>query len=112
MKFPSFHAVAVSGFHPAPSVDEVNATKIGVSKTVPRDAGGIRIPVGVDGDVPKDLGLDRAALKAAGFAGQLGQSLIIPRVGSPALIVVGIGSKAESTTTSCPSSATWETRGL
>jgi leucyl aminopeptidase len=100
MKFPSFHAVAVSGFDPAPSVDEVNATRIAVSKTVPKDAGGIGIPVGTDGDVPKDLGLDRATLTQAGFAGQIGQSLIIPRAGGPALIAVGIGPKAERDLTS------------
>src|SRR5262245_1212194 len=100
MKFPSFHAVAVSGFHPAPSVDEVTQTKISASKTIPKDAGGIGIPVGADGDVSKDLGLDRAALKAAGFTGQIGQSLIIPRAGGPALIAVGIGPKAERDLTS------------
>ena len=95
MKFPSFHAVAVADFHPAPSVDEVTATKISVSKTVPKNAGGIGIPVGVDGDVPKELGLDRATLAAAGFEGKIGQSLVIPRAGAPALIAVGIGAKAE-----------------
>ncbi|HYB42499.1 MAG TPA: M17 family peptidase N-terminal domain-containing protein, partial [Candidatus Methylomirabilis sp.] len=95
MKFPSFHAVAVSSFHPAPSVDEVNATRISLSKTIPRDGGGIGIPVGVDGDLPKDLGLDWAALRAAGFNGAIGQHLVIPRTGGPALIVVGIGRAAE-----------------
>jgi leucyl aminopeptidase len=100
MKFPSFHAVAVSGFHPAPSADEVTATKINVSKTVPKDAGGIGIPVGPDGDVPKDLGLDRAALTQAGFTGQIGQSLIIPRVGNAALIAVGIGPRGARDLTS------------
>ncbi len=91
MNFPSFHAVAVADFQPAPSVDEVSATKINVAKTIPKNAGGIGIPVGVDGDVPKELGLDRATLAAAGFEGKIGQSLIIPRAGSPALIAVGIG---------------------
>ena len=95
MKFPSYHAVAVSGFHPAPSVDEVNATKISVSKTIPNNAGGIGIPVGLDGDVPKDLGLDRATLRAAGFNGRIGEHLVIPRTGGPALIAVGIGPAAE-----------------
>jgi hypothetical protein len=51
------------GFHPAPSADEVNATKISVSKVILKNAGGIGIRVGIDGDVPKDLGLDR--VKAA-----------------------------------------------
>lgn len=99
MKFPSFHAVAVAEFHPAPSVDEITATRISVAKAVPGNAGGIGIPVGTDGDVPKDLGLDRATLAAAGFEGQIGQSLIIPRAGGPALIAVGIGARAERSLT-------------
>ena len=95
MNFPSFHAVAVADFQPAPSVDEVSATKISAAKTIPKNAGGIGFPVGVDGDVPKELGLDRATLEAAGFEGKIGQSLVIPRVGSPALIAVGIGARTE-----------------
>ena len=99
MKFPSFHAVAVADFQPAPSVDEVSATKINVSKTVPATAGAVGIPVGVDGAVPKELGFDRATLAAAGFEGEMGQSLVIPRAGGPALIAVGIGGRAERTLT-------------
>ena len=94
MKFPSFHAAAVADFHPVPSVEEITATRISVAKSVPENAGGIGIPVGTDGDVPKDLGLDRATLAAAGFEGRMGQSLIIPRAGAPALIAVGIGARA------------------
>jgi leucyl aminopeptidase len=94
MKFPSFHAVAVADFQPAPSVDEITATRIDVAKTVPATAGAVGIPVGVDGAVPKELGLDRATLAAAGFEGELGQSLIIPRLGGPALIAVGVGPRA------------------
>jgi leucyl aminopeptidase len=95
MTFPSFHATAVADFNPAPSVDEVAATQINVAKSVPKGAGSVGIPVGADGDVPRELGLDRAALAAAGFEGKIGQSLVIPRAGGAALVAVGTGAKAE-----------------
>ena len=87
-------------FHPAPSVDEIAATKISVAKPFPRTPAASAFPSASTGDVPKELGLDRAALEAAGFEGKLGQSLVIPRAGGPALIAVGIGPKAERDLTS------------
>ena len=41
MNFPSFHAAAVSEFRPAPSVEEVEATKIRAAKSAPESAGAI-----------------------------------------------------------------------
>jgi hypothetical protein len=41
-------ASAVGAFNPAPSLDEVAATKINVSKAIPKGAGSVGIPVGVD----------------------------------------------------------------
>ncbi|WP_255203442.1 leucyl aminopeptidase [Myxococcus sp. AM011] len=96
MTFPTFHAEAVSDFHPAPSVEELEATKLQVSRTPPKEAGVLGIPVGVEGEVPRELGLSRAQLKAAGFEGKVGQSLVIPRSEGPAFVVVGIGEKADS----------------
>ncbi|WP_164016788.1 leucyl aminopeptidase [Pyxidicoccus trucidator] len=105
MSFPSFHAEAVADFHPAPSVDEVGAIKLHVSKTAPADAGVIGIPIGVEGEVPPELGIDRATLSASGFEGKVGQSLVIPRKGGPALIAVGIGPQAERSLASLRHSA-------
>jgi leucyl aminopeptidase len=95
MDFPTFHARAVADFHPAPSADEIAATKISIAKAIPKDAGGVGFPVGIDGEVPKELGLGRAALAAAGFDGKVGQALLIPRAEGPAFIAVGIGAKDE-----------------
>lgn len=95
MNFPSFHAAAVAEFHPAPSVEEIGATKIHAAKSVPKNAGAIGVPVGVDGPVATELGLDRPTLEAAGFEGKMGQSLVVPRAGKPALVAVGIGGEAE-----------------
>ncbi|RYZ17993.1 MAG: leucyl aminopeptidase [Myxococcaceae bacterium] len=93
MTFPTFHAEAVSDFHPAPSVDEIAATQLHVSKAMPKEAGCIGIAVGVEGEVPRELGLDRTRLASAGFEGKVGQSLVIPRADGPAVVVVGMGPK-------------------
>ncbi|UJR85517.1 leucyl aminopeptidase [Sandaracinus amylolyticus] len=95
MNFPSFHAAAVAEFHPAPSVDEITATKIRVAKSAPKNAGAIGVPVGTEGDVPSELGLDRATLATAGFEGKSGQTLVVPRPGQPALVAVGLGAESE-----------------
>ncbi|MFP2924360.1 leucyl aminopeptidase [Pyxidicoccus sp. 3LG] len=105
MSFPTFHAEVVADFHPAPSVDEVGAIKVHVAKTAPKDAGVIGIPVGVDGEVSPALGVDRAMLAASGFEGKVGQSLVIPRRGEPALMAVGIGPEAERSLASLRHSA-------
>jgi leucyl aminopeptidase len=97
MMFPSFHAEAVADFHPAPSVDEVEAIALRVSRSVPSDADAVGLPVGVDGDVPSELGLGHGALAAAGFEGKVGQSLAILRDGGPALVAMGIGPESERT---------------
>ena len=89
MNFPSFHAAAVAEFHPAPSVDEISATKIRVAKSAPKNAGAIGVPVGTEGDVPSELGLDRATLVTAGFEGKSGQTLIVPRpVAAPVIRLI------------------------
>ncbi|RKH47820.1 leucyl aminopeptidase [Corallococcus llansteffanensis] len=95
MTFPTFHAEAVSDFHPAPSVDELEATQIQVSQSLPKGAGSIGIAVGVEGEVPREVGLNRTQLAAAGFEGKVGQALVIPRAAGPAFVVVGIGAEAE-----------------
>src|SRR5262249_7560893 len=50
--------------------------------------------VGVDGAVPRQLGLDRAMLGASGFDGQVGQTLVLPRPDGPTVVAVGIGDQA------------------
>ncbi|XXF76211.1 leucyl aminopeptidase [Myxococcaceae bacterium GXIMD 01537] len=77
-------------------MDEVDALKLHVSKSAPADAGAIGIPVAVEGEVPRELGVDRATLSAAGFEGKVGQSLVIPRKAGSALLAVGIGAEADN----------------
>ncbi|MBN8468938.1 leucyl aminopeptidase [Corallococcus exiguus] len=90
----SFHSRAQAGFHPAPSTESPEETKLAVATTVPADAGCVGTFVGADEEV-KAPGLDRAFLKAAGFEGRAGQTLLIPRSGGPPLLVVGVGARAQ-----------------
>lgn len=92
---PSLHAEAVAEFHPAPSVDEVRRIEVRVSRSAPADADALCFPVAVEGEVPPELGLDRAALAVAGFEGKVGQALVLPRAKGPALVAMGIGPEPE-----------------
>ena len=62
-----------------------------VSRSVPASADAVGVPVGTKGPVPRQLGLDRASLTAAGFDGNVGQTLAVPRKGGGAVVAVGIG---------------------
>ena len=64
---------AVAAFDPTPSITRSGEVTIGVSKSVPTGAGVVGVPIGVDGAVPRELRLHRAALAALGFDGAVGQ---------------------------------------
>jgi len=83
-----------AGVHPAPSLAEAGRIKVSVARSVPANATAIGVAVGTRGAVPKQLGVDREALAAAGFEGKSGQALVIPRERQPVLIAVGIGEAA------------------
>jgi leucyl aminopeptidase len=50
-----------------------------------------------DGPVPDALGIDRAAMEGAGFAGKTGQTIVIPRSAEPSVVAVGIGGQDDRT---------------
>jgi leucyl aminopeptidase len=50
--------------------------------------------VPVTGEVPAELGLDRAALEAAGFSASVGSALALPFAGGPTRVAVGVGDAA------------------
>src|SRR5215831_20340271 len=54
----------------------------------------VGVAVGVDGEVPQALGVDRDAVRRAGFRGSVGQVLPIPRAGQPPMVAVGVGEEA------------------
>jgi leucyl aminopeptidase len=86
-------ASAAPSFDPAPSRSQPDVS-VGVARAVPPDAGVVGVPVGVDGTVPRQLGLDRATLTAAGFDGKVGQTLVVPRRSGPSVVAVGVGARS------------------
>jgi leucyl aminopeptidase len=95
MSFPSLHASAQADLDPAPSLAKPPGTKVNEAAAVPAGAGALGVPIASEGEVPEQLGLDRAALRAAGFDSNVGQTLIVPRSGGPALVAFGIGNPGE-----------------
>ena len=62
-----------------------------IARSSPKAVEAVGVPVGVKGAVPRSLGLNRAALTAAGFEGKPGQTLVVPSATGPTQIAVGIG---------------------
>ncbi len=91
----TLHAEAQQKFDPAPSLKTTTTTKLAASTSLPDSATCVGIPVSTDGDIPKELGLDRAALAATGFQGKVGQTQSVPRAKGPTLVAVGLGPRAE-----------------
>jgi leucyl aminopeptidase len=80
-----------AGTNPAPSLTESSKTTVSVARLVPSSATAVGIAVGSKGAVPRQIGLDRDALAAAGFEGKQGQTLVIPKDGKTVVIAVGVG---------------------
>src|SRR5512134_338451 len=88
-------ARAVSSVNPVPSIAESARINVHVARAAPAGATAVGIPVGVEGPVPRTLGLDRAALATAGFEGKLGQTLLLPKSDGPTLVAIGVGDAAK-----------------
>jgi leucyl aminopeptidase len=65
--------------------------EVNVARNAPRTADAVGVAVPSEGAVPRQLGLNRAALAAHGFTGAVGQTLVVPRGDGPALVAVGVG---------------------
>ena len=68
---------------------------IAVVTAAAASAGAVGIPVFADGKTPKNLGVAREGLRAAGFSAELGAALAIPQAKGPLLIAVGLGQPSE-----------------
>jgi leucyl aminopeptidase len=95
MAHPSFHASAQQSLDPAPSLVDASKTKIVVAKTAPNTASAIGLAIASDGELPRELGLDRAALASAGFEGKVGDVQVLPQAKGPMLVAFGIGPRGE-----------------
>ena len=89
---PSGRAVIVPpGFDPVPSLHR--AVAITIADQAPPDVDAFGYPVGVSGDIPAGLRVDREALAAAGFDGTPGQTHVVASSGGPVRVAVGVGDR-------------------
>src|SRR5689334_20118316 len=91
---------ANASFDPIPSRRVAGTQRVVVAGDVPPGATAVAVPVGTDGEVPARLGLSRAALASAGFAGTVGQAMPFPGDAVPELVALGVGDPAAFTTAS------------
>jgi len=85
-------ASALAGYKKiTPSIKHTAEIRIVVLRSIPADAGCVGVPVGIDGAVPRQLGLDRATMVASGFDGKVGQTMVLPRSDGPTIVAIGIG---------------------
>src|SRR5215216_316803 len=88
---------SIATFNPAPSIVRARDVAVTVARSLPPSAEAIGLPVGEKGPVPRQLGLSRAALTAAGFEGKVGQTLVVPRGDGPTVVAIGVGEPATLT---------------
>ncbi|MEY2957981.1 MAG: cytosol aminopeptidase [Actinomycetota bacterium] len=67
------------------------SVQVTVARTVPRAVQAVGLAVAPSGQVPRQLGLSRAALEEHGFTGRVGQTLVVPSRQGPTYIAVGTG---------------------
>jgi len=67
--------------------------RMSVSASPAASVTAVGIPVFAAGEVPKPVGLSRERLRAAGFTGELGATLTVPKANGPLLVVVGLGAE-------------------
>ncbi|MEM9042601.1 MAG: leucyl aminopeptidase [Actinomycetota bacterium] len=72
--------------------DAVSSVAVSVARSAPAAANAVGYAVATSGSVPRQLGLNRAGLSAAGFEGKSGQTLVVPS-NDGVSIAVGIGDK-------------------
>lgn len=64
---------------------------VSVARNTPRTTDVVGVAVTTEGAVPRQVGLNRAALNDHGFAGKVGQTLVVPRGDGPTMVAVGVG---------------------
>jgi leucyl aminopeptidase len=69
----------------------MSSVNVAVVRSAPRTADAVGLAVAPSGPVPRQLGLNRAALEAHGFTGKVGSTLVVPNGGGPTLVAVGVG---------------------
>ena len=87
----------MSALPPVPALAAVDAVAISIAVEAVDAANvdALGFAVYTEGDVPAELGLDREALKRAGFEAKAGSTLVLPQADGPDLVAVGAGVEAE-----------------
>lgn len=80
----------MTGFSPTPSLRSLATVEVGESAPQADAVGSF---VALEGGVPAALGT-RERLKAAGFGGEVGETLVLPGERGPVAVAVGIGADA------------------
>ncbi|MFW2336507.1 leucyl aminopeptidase [Ilumatobacter sp.] len=70
------------------------APVISIVRSAPRSVDAVGLAVGPSGAAPRQLGLNRAAMESLGFAGKVGETLVVPAKDGPVTIAVGVGDDA------------------
>lgn len=91
------HRLIPADFTPLPSLASAVQVSAVAEPTPTTDALGFLLAP--DADLPDELDLDWATLRAHGFDGKPGQTLVLPRSGTPDLVAVGAGGVDERTVT-------------
>ncbi|MEV4262721.1 leucyl aminopeptidase [Kribbella sp. NPDC049584] len=83
-------------FDPIPSTRYQVRVAVVSLKQAADEADALAVPVAAGVEPPEELGTDLAGLESAGFTGQRGQTLVLPRADGPVRVAVGIGNRGES----------------
>jgi len=77
-----------------PSLDDANRASVSAAAQAPGSATALGVLVGANAAVPAQLGLDRAALEAAGLTDKVGAVVAIPASGA-VTYAIGVGDEAK-----------------
>lgn len=84
------HRLIPDTFTPTPSREALESLTVSVVDIL-GDAEAVGYPVGLEGEVPVELGVGRDALAHVDFEGKVGQTVVMPRRDGVTVVAVGIG---------------------
>ncbi|KQT96627.1 leucyl aminopeptidase [Sanguibacter sp. Leaf3] len=84
------HRLIPESFTPTPSRGALESLTVSVLDIL-GDAEAVGYPVGLEGEVPVELGVGRDALAHVDFEGRVGQTVVMPRRDGVTVVAVGIG---------------------
>src|SRR5690242_16747444 len=89
----------ISAYDPIPSLGQRCSVSFRGELPGADVVGAVAVPMVAGGDAPPELGVDTAALTAAGFTGARGQTLVLPHPDGVVRVAVGLGTTGTVDTT-------------